>query len=312
MRTRLDNGVIKIVRTPSADSVSASSTLVTPGVGADFLRSLRSLRTRAAVPIKPTARYVQIVDLLFHYRLLTADQIQLLLFTPNNRSGCHRTLTLLVKNSWISTLPRKSVNDPYLYLLTPKSSIGNRLMKAKYGESEFRSKLSKLGSIPHLLGINEVRARVQRACLDLIFSMDNWDGAPQLQRTLGLVPDGYFLIRRQVEERQRSAGHFLELQHSIRAGTALELKLKRYSDFYYSGQYEAWAHTRGMRVLVVFTTEMGVSAQTRVERALKQAQRLGVSRARFASLDTIRLSQNILTEPIWYSAEGQAPTALYE
>src|SRR6266540_126568 len=235
-----------MVRTPTADTPSASPYLVEPENRADFLRSLRSLKTRSASPIKPTVRYLQIVDALFHHRILTAEQIQLLLFTAKNRSGCHRSLKLLSDSHWIDYIEGETENDPYLYQLSTKSIVGNRIIKATYGESEFRRGMYKVGSYPHLIAINDVRVRVETACRDLNFALKEWVTSPPLQQTLQLVPDGYFLIQRQVDGATRSAGHFLELQHSIRAGTALDKKLRSYSDFYYSKQYEQWSGIRGM------------------------------------------------------------------
>ena len=60
-------------------------------------------------------------------------------------------------------MPRRRVRDQAIYLLTRHSISGNRLMRERYGELEFRRHLGRLGSIEHLLAINDVRVRVERA-----------------------------------------------------------------------------------------------------------------------------------------------------
>src|SRR4051812_12707451 len=107
--------------------------------------SPRSARRRRS-HLRPTDRYYALVDLLYHYRWLTDHQIHLALFPPGNASGCQRTLTALTRFRWIDRLPRRSVSEPYVYTLSKQSTVGNRLMRTKYGETHFRTQMFRPGT----------------------------------------------------------------------------------------------------------------------------------------------------------------------
>lgn len=259
----------------------------------------RSVATpRKPKAIRPTPRYHQLVDLLFQYRLLTDRQIHLALFPPGNASGCQRTLTLLVRHRWIDHLPRRSVSDPYVYCLTSRSVVGNRLMREKYGEAAFRRQMIRLGPIEHQLAVNDIRVRVEKAA-----PVDVWQRPDQLTQILGpkLQPDAYFRVTS-----SSVAGFFLELQRSIRSHRALLSKLERYQTLFASMGFA----DRRMYVLTVFTTEYGRTAQQRVAYALRHIPAERYPFLRIASLDTINAAANLFTDSIWYQAGSTQPVSL--
>lgn len=267
---------------------------------------------------RPTGRDVAIVDAVCRSRLLRDDQIQIACFSLNDDSGCQRRLTKLVRHGWLDRLPRQRVNDPYVYLLTRRSRTGNRLMRERYGDGRYRGYLTRLGSIPHLLGINDVRVRVDRACRDLGWQLRPWlrseDLANRLAGVTTLVPDAYFQVRRTVDGIERRAGFFLELQASRKSHGILVEKLRRYADLYYGGQYAELFRTRGLRVLVVFTDELMVSGEQRAHRAVELAEHHGFTFARFAALEQIRLAppEGLLGAPLWLQAGKAARVPLFE
>jgi hypothetical protein len=237
--------------------VPAVGTLL-PGIASPDVPRSASLRSEPRRRIRPNDRYHAVVDLIFRLRMLTDRQIHAVLFQTTTHRGCQRTLTLLVRHKWIDKLPRRWVNEPYIYTLSPKSRIGNRLMQAKYGDAEFRANMFRPGSIPHLLAINDVRIAVEKSC-----AVDTWRRADQLAellpRSYRLIPDAYFRIRQQ----NTSYGYFLELQRSLKSNRILISKLERYGRLFRSEGFPQ----QFMRVLVVFTTEFGVPSTARVAQA---------------------------------------------
>src|SRR3954451_21477182 len=107
--------------------------------------------------MRPLPRDYQIVDLLFHCRALTQTQIQTALFSLSDPTSCARRLRVLLAERWIDRLPRRSPNEPFIYLLTRHSIVGNHLMQQIYGKQAYKTKTARIGSLDHLLGINEVR-----------------------------------------------------------------------------------------------------------------------------------------------------------
>jgi hypothetical protein len=310
--------------------VLTESTLSTPEIGIqqrDLPRSssIRSVlllergrsRTKRQV-MRETLRRHQIVDLVFRMWALRGDQIKAVLYTKGGDSRCQRDLTLLVRNGWLDRLPRLSVNEPAVYLLTRRSAVGNRLMKERYGEVPFHRQMFRLGSLEHLLGVNDVRVRVERACRDLGWTLKVWQQpeelAPLMASSVRLVPDAYFQIQREVDGQPKTSGFFLELQRAIKSSRVLESKLRRYTELYHSGRYQELFGTRALRILVVFTSELGRPGYRRVESALQLAEQLGITLARFASLDGLRQGepQALLLRPVWWQPSQPEAVPLFQ
>jgi hypothetical protein len=229
--------------------------------------------------LKPRPRYYAVVDLVYHYRCLTASQIQPRLFSEANASGCQRTLNTLTAFRWIDRLSRDSINHPYVYTLSPRSTVGNRLMRDKYGEEDLRAHMFKPGPIQHFLAINDVRLWVQGH-----HTPDPWLYHHQLARLFGpsaaVLPDAYFRI----SHRGQTTGHFMELQHGSRTHRVLLSKLDRYRSLF---QRQGFLN-RSMLVLVVFTTHLNRTGEQRVAQALAQTPLEKYPFARFLSLDQMK------------------------
>lgn len=297
-----------LMRSPDALTASASSTnemaLTSPAPRSARRRSLR---------LRPTPRYYALVDLLYRYRCLTDSQIQFALFTPGNASGCQRTLTRLTRAHWIDRLPRRSINEPYVYTLSAKSTVGNRLMRDKYGVEAFKVQMFKPGPLEHFLAVNDLRLRVEQACQAPGWNLDHWARPEELAQLFGrafpLIPDAYFRVSCHDGEAHRVSGHFVELQHALKSHRALLSKWERYRTLF---QHAGFVN-RSMVVLVVFTNEQAISADSRIQSALKQAERINVSFVRFASLDAIRAAslREFLTAPIWWQPGQTQAVALF-
>jgi hypothetical protein len=165
--------------------------------------------------------------------------------------------------------------------------------------------MTKIGSLGHLLALNEVRVRVERACRDLGWSLRLWLDPHELGPILArsqLIADAYFQIQRTVEGETKTSAFFLELERANKSSRVVESKLQRYADLYYSGDYESHFGTRALRVLVVFTDELGLRSQPRIVHSLKTAEHLGVTLARFTGLSNVKdgSPSDLLTSSVWW------------
>lgn len=265
--------------------------------------------------MRPLPRDYQIVDLLFQARALTQTQIQTVLFSLSDSTSCARRLRILLAEHWIDRLPRRSPNEPFIYLLSRRAAVGAQLMRQVYGVEAYRAKMARIGSLDHLLGINEVRVRILRATQELGWHLNVWMESCELAPLLDgqLVPDAYFRLQRQVDGQLRTSGFFLEVERSTKSEAVLESKLTRYAELSRSGRYQETFGTRAMRVLVVFTSDYRVMPWTRIKSARRLADQLGVTMAFFTALDEIasRSPQAMLTMPLWAQGGRLEPTSLF-
>jgi hypothetical protein len=194
---------------------------------------------------------------------------------------------------------------------------GNRLLRARWGEEEFRRRMTRLGSIGHLLGINDVRVRVQRACRDLGWRVSIWQQPDELASLLGsreLIPDAYFAIQRSVNGTDRTAAFFLELERAHKSSRVLARKLIAYGDLYYSGRYREIFGTRALRVLIVFAGDKAAHPDRRVTSAMSAARRSAVTVARFAELPALSAvpPSDLLTANVWAAPSADSSVALFD
>ncbi len=231
--------------------------------------------------------------------MLTPAQIHYALFPPGNLSGCIRTLTRLSRHKWVDRLERASINHPYIYLLSSKSTVGNKILKDTHGEQAFRASLFRLGPLEHQLALNDVRIRAEKDG-----HVNRWRRPEELAQMLGpkLQPDAYFRVRG-----EKVTGYFLELQRSLKSHRILLSKLARYQQLFTSEGF----HSLSMKVLVVFTTEYNRTGQQRVAQAIKNTPDR-YPFVNFASLDAIKAlpAGSFYTAPIWYRAGRSQPVSL--
>src|SRR5262249_51143832 len=145
-------------------------------------------------------------------RLALAEQIKLVVGNGSSKgtSRQQQRLTLLVEHKGLDTLPRKP-SEPAIYLLSRKSTLGNRLMKEKYSEVEFRSRMTGFSNPAHLIDCNWVRAIITRGVKDLGWQLKLWLTSRQLASLLAsaqLEPDGYCQVVRSVDGAPKTSGFF--------------------------------------------------------------------------------------------------------
>jgi hypothetical protein len=275
------------------------------------LRSRGRRRTK-----RLSKRGLQVMEVVARWRIARHDQIHLRLWDGEADSYSQSLCTALVRDRWLDVLPRPHVSAPAVYLISPKARQGTAWLRETYGEARARKLLSRLGSVPHLLEITEVRLRIEKACEQLGWSLRFWLRSEDLLEYLPpeLIPDGYCQIQREENGQVRTAGFFLELQRANRQTKVVASKLQRYHDLYRSGRYEQVFATPALRVLFVFTSDTEVAPTTRVRSGLSEARRIGATFARFATLQAITQlpASGLLIEPIWLMAGRDEPVALFD
>lgn len=255
------------------------------------------------------ARDIAIIELIAHYRALRADHVRVALFSPGAASRAQRRLTLLVRNHYLDRLPRQNVNEPAIYLLSRRSYMGNRIIRAKFGDEMFRRHMTKLGSLPHLLAVNDVRVRVERGCHDLGLNLRQWRTADELALHMpekNLVPDGYFTVERNGQVMR----FFLELERAQKSLQAVGGKLSRYADF---SRRTADGHNDSLLVLFVFDESLHPNSR-RVEATQREAERMGLFFPRLVDLQRLQAlsAADCLTRPIWLAPGYDSPITLIE
>lgn len=289
-----------------------------PQSEADFLSLLPSLKNYhlpKSYRLHLTQRQLSILDLLLQSRALTGKQIAIgcqYSLSPNSAQSYQRDLRKLVSLGLIDKLPHRHVWEPAVYLFTHRCKLGFRLLRERYSDEDIRNNLYSLGSLPHLLGINDIRVRVIRATRELNWHLIKWFHHEQLAEILNeekIYPDGYFHIQRNSNGEIRNAHFFLEFQRANRSSKVMESKLKRYGELYYSGRYQEIFGTRALRVLFVFTSDTDSPVGHRINTGVSLATKLGVTIARFTSLDEIKGSEpnQILIGQLWSDTTAVGP-----
>lgn len=262
-----------------------------------------------------TERDWQTLHLLLSFRILTAAQLRMVLYPLSVYSRTQVNLQRLYKHRFVDRLVRSNINQPFIYLFSRYSVIGNKLMKEHYGDEYFKSRLQRLGAIDHLIGINDVRALMMRGCQELGYSLVVWQSEEQLAAKLPKSyarPDAYFQVQRPVDGQVKTSGYFLEVQNTSRSSEVIMKKCQSYQRLFFSGEYQRIFGIKGLRVLFVCSSIPESTAETRVKNALKVAEKSGVTLAQFTPLAQLKAAGPVATllSPVWRSAKSPDGAAL--
>jgi hypothetical protein len=125
----------------SKQAVQTDWTPFTPDSGTDA-SGLPSLTNGSLGPhrrfsrssaMRLTERDRAIIDLVFRAHAVRQDQVEIALFPlGSSATRCQLRLRLLVRNRYLDRLPRKGATDPWVYVLSRRSSAGNRLIRERY------------------------------------------------------------------------------------------------------------------------------------------------------------------------------------
>ena len=272
--------------------------------------------------VKPSIRLVlterdySIIRWIYEVRATTREQIQQMFFGPGGRSRCQHRLMLLVENRYVDRLPRRSASNPDVFYLSRRAYKGLRVLRASAQNEVVPVRLSPL-RVPHIVALAGCRAIMTTSSRDAGMNLDFWVDeryiAP-LTEAYGLIPDGYFQIRRETPEGTKRAAFFVEVERSGKSKPALEKKFKRYARFYYGGHYERLFGTKALRTLFLVGAEYGMHPSKQIETYSEICSRVGTAFFRFATLEDvlIRPKEQILTARFWKRPGRADPVALYE
>lgn len=222
-----------------------------------------------------TPRDRAIIRAVYQFRLLSAHQIEALLFQsekPNGkRTVCQRRLQLLFHHGFLDRLPTPVMlgegRQPYVYVLDKKGAdlLANE-MDMDRAELGWKPKYNALSPsfINHSLLVNDVLLvftllaeaghwKLKQWLSDRDFSTAAYqDKVPyrtQGMHKMRIFPDGYF--RLSLPDVEQDTHFFLEVDRSSENNQTWQDKMKAYYQFRQNGFSERYYETKNFRLLAV-------------------------------------------------------------
>lgn len=271
-------------------------------------RARRDTRKSDVSPIRLTARDLDILEAVYHYRVLTTNQLQMLFFP-----SLHRAYARLAELYTHGLLERRflgiyadKMNTPILYVL---DKGGAEALRAHRGLEVVWSRSVRditIQFLEHTLAINTVRVAVSKACRLAGFTLVKWLGENELKadydyvsirvgerlQSVSVIPDSYFVL-----ETPMGLTHVcLELDRGKMTVERFKKKILAYQVYYASGDYSRRYGTKSLRVLTV------TLSPKRLENLRKTSEAAGAKqRFWFSTLDLIT-PEAVLTSSIWQVA----------
>lgn len=284
-----------------------------------------------------TERDREIIRQVYLYRLMTREQIERLLFPPDQgqdhptkTSIARRRLKLLYQNGYLERIltpirPALWATRPVYRLAeqgaeTVAAELGIAPKKLAYWgkgfDKDHRAADVSLLFFEHALAINDVRIAVTLAARSKGYRIEKWLDDNQLKsdvmkdyvtvkgqrRTerVAIIPDAYFLV----DLGERRAHFFLELDRATMSSTRWKTRVLGYKTYTESGKYEQRYHTRSLRILTVTTT------QARLENLKKTTEAASNQKLFwFTTLDQIT-PETVFIAPIWLRVGEDTPIPL--
>jgi len=268
--------------------------------------------------IRMTDRDAQVLEAVYHYRVMSQAHIHRLLFTDKNPNVAQRRLFLLYHNGYLDRrfLPRIGgiVTSPVLYLL---DKLGSEYLirQCGYDEIRWQSSDNKVGYeyLEHLLAINTFRVEVAVACRESGYRLLTWQDDTTLKqdydrvtvagitKSVAVIPDGYFVI----VTPDGASPLFLELDRGTMTSKRYKQKIAAYLAYARSDLCEKRFGTRKFRVLTV------TESQQRAVNLKRATEGMGGQRRFWFGVLSEMTSDAVLTAPVWKVAgSDQAVTLL--
>lgn len=226
----------------------------------DFSTASKRRRLRRGVlasdppPMRVTSRDTgQLLPTVANLGHCTVDQLCDALASPGARSRLQRRLTLLYQHRWVD----KIVSGPTskdIYSIGPGAPRGVQLLRSMSSSADPLRRIRRVGQIEHVLLINDLRCRIMRAARERRLQLVEWRDQAALarySREVGVIPDGFFVLRRELDGRTGTAAHFVEAERSPRSPATMLRKYRRLADFFNNGLYARTFGRGSLRVLVV-------------------------------------------------------------
>lgn len=277
-----------------------------------------------------TNRDRDILRQVYHFRLMTREQIEHLLFAPSRgqdhltkTSKVRQRLKLLYQHGYLERIPfptgpgqwawrpiyrlaRKGAN-----LLAEEMNIPMRQLQywGRGDDHDHRTSAPSLLFMKHSMEINDVRIAVQQAASAHGCRVEQWLDDTTLKREkmkedagfrsdwdgdakVGVIPDAYFVLHLG----DRRAHFFLELDRATMSNGRWRARILSYLDYVRSGRYRERFQTNSLRILTVTTTPQRLE---NLKKATEQAG--GKDLFWFTTLDQVSPT-NVFFRPIWQLA----------
>jgi hypothetical protein len=278
-----------------------------------------------------TERDKQIMLAMYRFRLLSAPQVEALLFPSSKPRGkrtvCQRRLQLLYHNRYLYRLKDQRIigegRPPLVYALDSRGAdlIANELgvdradVVWKPSHKQF-----SLQFLEHMLAVNSVRLVMTTLKRRHPLVVSKWLDEAALKsaemkgkvpfhywgsRKIANYPDGYFCLR--LTEEKKNAHFFLEVDMGTMTNRRWQGKVRSYLHFRKTGMAKAHYDTENFRVLAVTKTEPRLR---NLQRATKRAE--GGHHFWFATLESVDIwwPSAVLTA-CWTDATGERKRDLF-
>ncbi len=279
-----------------------------------------------------TARDRKILHLLHEFRVTTREQVEALLFPPEDgqdhptkTSRARKRLKLLYQNGYVERIPTPVGVGAWawrpVYRLSRKGAqvvaeeLGTTVAKLDYwgrrDDHDQRTSTPKLLFLEHALKINQVRVAMTLTAAKAGYRIERWLDDTQLKsqemkdyvsvtsesgrhQQVAVIPDAYFLLNLG----ERRAHFFLELDQATMSNPRWKTRIRAYLAYIRSGKYQKRYQTHSLRVLTVTTSEKRLAnLKTTTMRAG------GGDMFWFATSEEV-FSKDIFHSPIWQAGEG--------
>ncbi len=280
-------------------------------------RRKRHQRQDPPPPMRMTARDVQILEAVYHYRTLSQAQIRRFVFTGLSPTTAQRRLFLLYHNAYLERqfLPSIGgiVTSPMLYLLDRRG--GEYLVQqAGYDEIRWKPSDNRVGYeyLEHLLAINTFRIEITLACQSAGLPLHPWLDDTTLKqdydrvplpgstRPVAVIPDGYFAI-----QLNTGINHFfLELDRGTMDSGRFKRKVQAYQAYARLGLSKQRFGTANFRVLTV------TQSQTRAANLKQATEAIGGGHHFWFGVLEHLTAATVLTRPVWQLASRVEPAML--
>lgn len=247
---------------------------------------------RAAQPpvLKLTARDKAVLASVYHYRVLTAHQIEVLHFPSNSpdtrtrRSACQRRLQKLFHHRYLARIIPPLVlgegREVFSYALDTRGADEvARISGQDRATIGWKPKDNKLGPLffQHMLAITEFRVSVDLLVAQDVLSEAQWVDEATLRvepylsklpshtkrnRTAYIIPDGYCQIRPQQDS--NVAHFFLEVDRGTESNRVWADKMRAYRQFRDNGNSQEYFGTNKFRILALVSSERRLANLMRV------------------------------------------------
>ncbi|MHB1356701.1 MAG: replication-relaxation family protein [Anaerolineae bacterium] len=269
----------------------------------------RHLRVMNPLPMRLTARDVQVLKAVHDYRVLSREQIQRLLFPSQNTTN-YRLQRLyqhgFLDRRWRPVEYGQGMGQA-IYLSRKKgiNILAQHLtVSPEHLHHQSTSRTARSPFLEHTLQVNDVCIAFALAVQRAGYQIERWLREDELRaareyvymttnsgtpRQVAIIPDSYLALRLG----DRRAHFLLEIDRSTETSGRWVHRVQAYLAYIASGQYSRRFGTNSLRILVITTS------QERLANLLHATEKAGGGSVFWFTTLELAQSGAVLTEPIW-------------